>query len=50
MIKPMSNKIKKLKDKLSKTIWIDCIEKLEPHLCEVFLFRAFNLFISGGWE
>ena len=34
MIKPMSNKIKKLKDKLNKTIWTDSIEKLEPHLCE----------------
>jgi len=34
MIKPMSNKIKKLKDKLKKTIWTDNIEKLKPHLYE----------------
>ena len=34
MIKPMSNKIKKLKDKLNKTIWTDNIEKLKPHLYE----------------
>ena len=30
----MSNKIKKLKDKLNKTIWTDNIEKLNPHLYE----------------
>ena len=34
MIKPMSNKIKKLKDKLNKTIWTDNIEKLKSHLYE----------------
>ena len=34
MIKPMSNKLKTLKDKLNKTIWTDSIEKLKPHLTE----------------
>ena len=34
MMKPMSNKIKKLKDKLNKTIWTDNIEKLKSHLYE----------------
>ena len=30
----MSNKIKKLKDKLNKTLWTDNIEKLKSHLYE----------------
>ena len=30
----MSNKIKKLKDQLNKTIWTDNIEKITPHLDE----------------
>ena len=34
MVKPMSNKIKKLKDKFNKTIWTDNIEKLKSHLYE----------------
>ena len=34
MIKPMSNKFKKLKDKLDKTIWTENNEILKPHLYE----------------
>ena len=34
MIKPMSDKIKKIKDTLNKTIWTDNIEKLKSHLYE----------------
>ena len=31
---PMSNKIKKIKEKLNKTIWTDNIAKLSSHLYE----------------
>ncbi len=34
MIIPMSNKIKKIKEKLNKTIWTDNIAKLSSHLYE----------------
>ena len=34
MIKPMSNKIKKIKKKFNKTLWTDNFEKLKTHLNE----------------